>query len=323
MRSIRDKNPGNGRNRFGRGGRIATGAALAAALFGTSAFAEQNMPQAGHQPAAKMRSDDGAGAKGHRHFAENFDRGHGGHGGRHHGRRGGMMSPARLATALAALETGIGIQPDQMGAWRNFTGALIAFAEAVQPPMGRPGMGPGRMGPGPHGPGGPGTPQAGGQPGAGADQTPPPPPAGDAAQTDQAGKPGGNNELFAFRMLDHFADRAIEAGEKAKAVKSALADLESTLTPEQTDRARTLIRSMMQEMRGERWGGRGHRGPGDHRGFRFGGQRHGHGPRGPMPQDDGMGFGGPGGPGDDGPDGQGPADQGPETPPTDEAPQQG
>lgn len=323
MRSIRDEKTGN----FGGRARLATGAALAAALFGTSAFA-QGMPQQAREPSVKMQPGEGPGHRGPgrngpRHFAQdsgqNFERGH--HGwrhGRHHGpRHGMMMSPAKLAGALAALETGIGIQPDQMGTWRNFTGALIAFAEAAQPPHGRGGMGPR----GPHGahagPGGPGGP--------GATSAPQPPQAGPAdgqgaaGGAETAGAPGDQEQkgLFAFRMLDRFADRAIDAGEKAKALKSALADLESTLTPEQVDRARGLVRSMMRDMRQERRGDRWDR---HDRGDRHGPRGHHRpGPRGPMPPEGAtdMEPGGPDGLGD-----ESPADMEPETPAMDE-PQQG
>ncbi|NDW06417.1 hypothetical protein [Jiella pacifica] len=318
MRSIRDAKTG----KFGNRAKMTTGAALAAALLGTSAFA-QGVPQQEQQPSARMQAGEGpghmgSGRDGSMRFAQDFERGH--HGwrhNRHHGpRHGGMMSPAKLAGALAALETGIGIQPDQMGTWRNFTGALVAFAEAAQPPHGPRGMGPG-----PRGPRG----MDAGRGGPGATPAPQPPQAGSADSevaaggSETAGAPGdrGQNGLFAFRMLDRFADRAIDAGEKAKALKSALADLESTLTPEQIDRARGLVRSMMRDMRQERRGDRWDRHDrGDFKGPRG---HHRPGPRGPMPAQGAMEMepGGSDGPGDDGP-----ADMEPETPAMDE-PQQG
>ncbi len=324
MRSVRDARAG----RIAGRATIATGAALAAALFGTGAFAQPVPPQAG-QPAAKMEPGKGPGHDGPRHkgpmrFAQDFDRDghgwrHGRHHGRHHGPRHGMMSPAKLAGALAALETGIGIQPDQMTTWRRFTGSLIAFAEAARPGPG--GMGPGGMGPrGPRGMdrdrNGPDTPPA---PQAGPSETDRDSPATAGAPDEQ-----GPNDLFAFRMLDRFADRAIEAGDRARELKSALADLESTLTPEQIDRARGLIRSMMRDMRedrrGDRRGGEG-RWSDHHRGDRKGPGHHHDRPRGEMPPRGPMEMG-PGGP--DGPGGPGEDDQdlGPDTPAMDE-PQQG
>ena len=316
MRSIRDAKSGN----FSSRARMATGAALAAALFGTSAFA-QGMPQQAQQPAAKMQAGEGAGHKGPGHkgpmrFAQDHERGgHGWRYGRHHGPRHGMMSPAKIAGALAALETGIGIQPDQMGTWRRFTGSLIAFAEAAQP---------GPRGMGPRGTRGMRSDQRG--PGAAPAPQADPSETGEAAGGSQtAGAPDdqGPNELFAFRMLDRFADRAIDAGDRARELKSALADLESTLTPEQIDRARGLIRSMMREMREERRGDRrGREGRwdrhdrGDHKGPRH---RHHDDRRGPHHERGAVDMqpGGPAGSGDAEDE-----DFGPETPAMDE-PQQG
>ena len=335
MRSFRDTHTaGSKTGRFGRRARMTTGAIIAAALVGTSAFA-QTMPQPKTEQAQTMRP--GEGAKGPARFAERDDRrgGHGWNKGRHHrgpghrgpgrhGPRGGMMmSPAKLAGALAAFETGVGIQPEQMATWRKFTGALMAFAESAQPPRGRPGMGRGPRDMGP-------------------DEMAPDDDAADTSDSMDAGAPEENataqspadagpqaeadqKGLFAFKMLDRVADRAIDAGERAKTLKSALADLETTLTPQQIDTARGLIRSMMQDLRQDgrrgRHGRHGEMGPrhdrGPGHGPRFGG-RHG-GPRGPMdqPGDMRMAPDDQGGPGDDQP-----ADMAPETAPED-APQQG
>lgn len=304
MRSVRDTETAvMKKRRFGRRAGMTTGAILAAALVGTSAFA-QSAPQSGREQAQTMRPGDAA--KGQMRFAERGDReggprwhhgrddrgpGHRGPG--RHGPRGGMMmSPAKLAGALAALETGVGIQPDQMATWRTFTGALIAFAESVQPP--RHGMR--GMGPGPRGMG------ADDEADDAADAPDVTAPQDGAAQA-SPGASGSQNrdgrELFAFKMLDRFADRAIEAGERAETLKSALADLERTLTPEQIDTARGLVRSMMRDMRHE-WR-RGEHGPRHGMGPRHGG-RDGHrfgdrddGPRGPKPdemrnQPDGQGM---------------------------------
>ncbi|MAU98862.1 MAG: hypothetical protein CMP81_23760 [Fulvimarina sp.] len=313
MRSVRDiDTAGMKTGRFGRRAGMTTGAILAAALVGTSAFA-QPVPPSGQEQAQTMRPGDPA--KGQMRFAERGDReggprwhrgrddrgpGHRGPG--RHGPRGMMMSPAKLAGALAALETGVGIQPDQMATWRTFTGALIAFAESVQPP--RRGMH--GMGPGPRGM------EADDEADDAADApdvTAPQDGAAKASPDDSALQTqDGQRGLFAFRMLDRFADRAIEAGDRAETLKSAMADLERTLTPEQIDTARGLVRSMMRDMRHE-WR-RGEHGPRHGMGPRHGG-RDGHrfgdrhdGPRGPKGdemrnQPDGQGAPDAAGPGDD------------------------
>ncbi|MEE2952932.1 hypothetical protein SAMN06297251_12162 [Fulvimarina manganoxydans] len=182
------------------------------------------------------------------------------------GRRGPggpmMFSPAKVAEALSTLETGIGIQPDQMEAWRSFTGAVVSFTEAVQPPR----MGPPREGrPGDRGPGDTG-PDAGGPLMGPDDQAPQPGDAGpDASPPSTVSTPQDQGNGFrALDMLDRFADRAVDAGEKAQALKSAIADLKTVLTPEQAATAQALVRDMMRDARGDR--GPGMRGPGMHRG---------------------------------------------------------
>ncbi|MEX6505978.1 hypothetical protein [Jiella sp. M17.18] len=221
-----------------------------------------------------------------------------------------MMAPAKIAGALSIIETGIGVRPDQMGAWRNFTGALIAFVEASQPPF---------MG----GPGGPGAP--GGvrmMPNANAPQPGNPPAPGPRANGQPSAADNGgpaavgqdNAKARAFRFLDRFADRAIDRGEKAKALKNAIGQLQNVLTDEQVQTARGLVRSMMMEARARHGGwhhhhhgwGRGekmgpgdgmrpdrmgphHMGPGDDMGPAMG-PHHGMGP-GPQGPDDDDGFG--------------------------------
>lgn len=201
-------------------------------------------------------------------------------GGRHHMQRGGhggprgharmmqMFSPAKVAGALAAIETGIGVQPDQMEAWRTFSAALVAFADGAQPPhMGMRRGGGVRM-----------MPNANAAPGVtgGSDDT-----ALEETIEDQVELPGddvddavdsadtaedADDGLAAaaagpgFIMLDRMADRAIAQGERAETLKTALAQLQQTLTPGQIDTARSLVRSMMRdarrEHRAERRGGR-------------------------------------------------------------------
>ncbi|UIJ72488.1 hypothetical protein [Aurantimonas sp. HBX-1] len=220
---------------------------------------------------------------------ERWMRGHGGP--RAHARMMQMFSPAKVAGALAAIETGIGVQPDQMEAWRTFTAALVAFADGAQPPhMGMRRGGPRMM------PDTETAPEATGDdtdtsveetiedqvelPGEDADEssdTDAADEADDTVASEQAG-PG-------FFMLERMADRAIEQGERAETLKAALADLQQTLTPEQIDTARSLVRSMMRDARREhraemrqRRGGRdgemrhGMRGHGEHRQHHQGGK---------------------------------------------------
>ncbi|MBO0661789.1 hypothetical protein LQ948_04320 [Jiella sp. MQZ9-1] len=279
--------------RCGRNAKMTTGALLAAALLGTSAFAQA--------PAQAPKGPQADSHRGPMRMAERFDRdgrdGWGGprdhrgphHRGPRHGGPRGMMSPAKLAVALSALETGIGIQPDQMAPWRKFTGSLLAFAEAMQPPRGPHGKGPGPKGPGAQGELPAAAPDQGDQAG----------PAGQPGAADESAAEAGQKGLFAFKMLDHFADRAINAGEKAKALKASLADLETTLTPEQIQTARGLVRSMMGDMR--------HDARRDDRGPRWGHGPHRPGPRGDMRM---------------GPRGDGPQHHAPDADPMD-APQQG
>ena len=117
-----------------------------------------------------------------------------------------------------------------------------------------------------------------------------------------AGKPADAKDR-AFRFLDRMADRAIERGDKAEALKSAIDGLKGVLTDEQVATARGLVRSMMMEAH-QRHHGR--HGGWRHHGWDRGGERgpHGMGPGHMGPGDD-MGPGGsphPGmGPGQGGP----------------------
>ncbi|NDV88447.1 hypothetical protein GTW51_17235 [Aurantimonas aggregata] len=193
--------------------------------------------------------------RGGRHHMQ---RGHHGPRGGHHGQMMRMFSPAKVAGALAAIETGIGVQPDQMAAWRTFSGALVAFADGAQPPYMGPRRG-GRMmmpnaGAAPEAPGAFEDSQLeetiedqvelpGDDADEGADSVDTADDADDTVAAEAAG-PG-------FMMLDRMADRAIEQGERAETLKAALADLQQTLTPEQIDTARSLVRSMMRDARKE------------------------------------------------------------------------
>ena len=239
--------------------RALIGLSAAALMLGTTAGVMAQQPPAPPPPPAHAGANGGpqGGPRG----------GPGNHGfwGDHHGERGpmgphhgmhGMFSPARLAVALSAMETGSGIRPDQMDAWRSFTGALIAFAEASEPPFG--GMGPGgfRMMPnaGATGPAGmPGGPGMMGEDATAADQE-----TGPAAN----GPAGPGASLPGFRILDRITDRAIARGEKAQELKQALANVESALTPQQVQQARGLMRSMMRDMRAMHDMHHGHEGSG-------------------------------------------------------------
>ncbi|MBB4004489.1 MAG: hypothetical protein V7704_02410 [Aurantimonas endophytica] len=186
-------------------------------------------------------------------------RGHRGPRGGHHGQMMRMFSPAKVAGALSAIETGIGVQPDQMEAWRTFTAALVAFADGAQPPHMGPRRGGVRMMPNAEA-----APEAPGEsddaaleetiedqvdlPGEDADETVDSVDTADDADDTVAAESAGPG----FIMLDRMADRAIEQGERAETLKTALAELQQTLTPQQIDSARSLVRSMMREARAER-----------------------------------------------------------------------
>ncbi|MEN3793286.1 hypothetical protein [Fulvimarina sp. MAC3] len=186
-----------------------------------------------------------------------------------HHRRGGMgamMTPARVATALAALETGIGITPEQMPVWRQFSSAATAFAIAAQPGPGPRGKRPGARGE---------NASEGGdamQPG---DQT-----AGrqDDGASDTPNTRRERGERSPFEFIDRITQRAITSGEEAKRLQTASSELQEALTPEQVETATALVRSMMREARSQRGGRhemRGHHGK--HHGERHGDERGHHG----------------------------------------------
>jgi hypothetical protein len=250
------------------------GAALAALLAGAAAsllpagaaFAQEPPPPpgaaAGPEAGAPPRSDgERRGPGWHRGGPRHHDRERGPRGGRE-------FSTLRLAEALAGMEVALGIRPDQMDAWRGFTGALVAFADSMRPPMRGPG-----------GPGGPGGPDA---------QVPPPATvAPDGVPSPAPGAPGGDDADEAgdpearvppLDRLERFADRAVQTGERAERLKVAIATLRTTLTPEQAELATRLARDFMRDMhRGD--GPRGPRGDRAERGER-GGDRAERGERG-------------------------------------------
>lgn len=114
------------------------GSLVAAMLAGAAApsFAQER-----HPPHTARGDQDGA-----------YGKRHGKEGGDNHkgGPRFGQDGPGnpglKLAERLSGLETYIGITPEQAPAWRGYTEALLAFAEAD-----RPGHGPGQEA-GPQGP---------------------------------------------------------------------------------------------------------------------------------------------------------------------------
>lgn len=264
---------------------IAAAALMASTAAGT-AFAQQTTATA--QPSAAttseskdvttMRRGDGPRVAEHRGMRGGKGyKGHHrmGHGGRHAGMMARMFTPARVADALSTIETGIGIRPDQMEAWRTFTAAVVAFADASQPP--RMGM---RMRRG----GGMMMPDAGANPSddgtAMVDDATNESMESDeamesdnetdtAAASDEAMQPDSDTDtgdlasprFRGFRMLDRMADRAIAQAGKAEALKSALAEVEGVLTPEQITGAQGIVRSMMRDAHGKhRMQMRGHGG---------------------------------------------------------------
>ncbi len=103
-----------------------------------------------------------------------------------------------MAQRLAGLETYIGITPAQAPAWRDYTNALLAFAEAGAPQHGQPPQGN--------------------------------PPQGQPPQ----GQPPKNQPPLL--MAERMAEQAIKRGEKAGTLKSAAAALKAALTPDQLAR---------------------------------------------------------------------------------------
>ncbi|MCP3056055.1 hypothetical protein [Aurantimonas marianensis] len=278
---------------------IAAAALMASTAAGT-AFAQQTPSPSQPSAAAASDSRDGStmrrgdgprmsGQRGER-GGKNF-KGHGGRGGmqgmermggggRHAGMMARMFTPARVADALSTIETGIGVRPDQMEAWRTFTAAVVAFADASQPPRMGMGMGQGR---------GMMMPNAGTDTSdadtAMADDTDTAEETDDTAASDAVMEDESDDststagqaapQFRAFRMLDRMADRAIAKAGDAEALKSAIAEVEGVLTPEQITAAHGIVRSMMRDAHAERrMEMRGH---GGGRGDMRRGHGHGHG----------------------------------------------
>jgi hypothetical protein len=122
-----------------------------------------------------------------------------------------------LAAELATAETYIGITSAQLDAWRAYATALIDLVEGPQHKSG---------------PGGPPR-EAGPRPGGDKPKGPPPP--------DAAASPPADGPLAAERL----AERMIEQGEKAQALKAAIAALRSALAPEQLVKLRDAERAYL------------------------------------------------------------------------------
>ncbi|WP_156414003.1 hypothetical protein [Fulvimarina pelagi] len=252
------------------GGRKVLAALLAGAILSTTALTAsraQNAEPVQTPPAASENAAPSRAANDGERRSERMERRaerRGGHHqekhGRHH-RRGGMaamMTPARVAMALAAFETGIGVTPEQMDVWREFSSAAVAFAAASQPGFGR-------------------------RSGADRDMTDGSDEDANAMEMDgetanapdetSDGTAGNQSERAGrtpFAFIDRITERSIAAGEAATRLQTATADLEEVLTPEQVDTARTLMRSMMREARMERGGRHGMRGHREHHGRHHG-----------------------------------------------------
>ncbi len=108
-----------------------------------------------------------------------------------------------LAAKLSAAETYVGITAAQEGAWRAYTSALIAFFDRPEPPHGQDG---------------------------------PPRPPRDGKNLPPQGEPGAKDAPPAPLFSDRLADRAIEQGEKAQTLKTAVEALRTSLTDEQVVR---------------------------------------------------------------------------------------
>ena len=260
------------------------GAALMAGAPVAGAYA-QDAGNAPKPPVAAAPDANGAAKDATRMADRDGGRGmrerHGRHG-RQMGGRGGhrrmtmmmrMATPAKIAGALATLETGMGITPEQLAVWRRFSGALVAFADASRPPRMGPGTGAGLAAR---------TDSGNDQSADAADQMDPSDETADTtAQADDqadadtldadASDDGASDADIgdqadaaaesdtgdtqpgarAFRLMDRFADRAIARGEAAKTLKTAVAELQTTLTPEQIATGRGIMRSMMREARQE------------------------------------------------------------------------
>jgi len=121
----------------------------------------------------------------------------------------------RLAASLAAAETYVGITSAQLDAWRAYSVALIDLVEPPKPD---------------HGAGEP----RGERPDGARGERPDGPPTADGSQP-------SDGPLLA----EHLADQAIERGEKANSLKTALAALRGVLAPEQIMKLRASERFLL------------------------------------------------------------------------------
>lgn len=180
---------------------------LVATLMGAMALpvtAQDSQPPVAGQGASE-RLEQQAGPRGGDHRGPMR---HPGPQARHHPGPSGL----ELAARLSALETYIGITPQQAGAWRAYTQAAQDFAESHRPgPAERPA----------------GPPAAAEQAPAGV-----PPQGAPGAPAGSDGNRPAPQRLLAEDMADH----AIARGEKAQDLKDAAAGLRAVLTPEQTAR---------------------------------------------------------------------------------------
>ncbi|WP_102957861.1 hypothetical protein [Mangrovicella endophytica] len=202
------------------------------------------------------------------------ERGPGGHGGprwgdhRWVGKHGRDRGPGRLwdmAGKLAAAEVALGITDQQKDAWRGFTSAFIAFAEA-----GRPGFDGTLTPPAP----------AGDDAARADDEAAAADPADDEAsasdgQDDRAADDADDlrdderdaarsddartlEDLRGVRMLNRMIDRKLDQAEAATRLRTAVNTLSGVLTPEQVAIADRLLKELR-----------------PHRGWRHGGPRGG------------------------------------------------
>ncbi|MER0239681.1 hypothetical protein [Fulvimarina sp. MAC8] len=242
-------------------------------------------PPAASEEASPSSTDRGRSAGEGDRSADRMERRAERRGGYHHGKRGGhhrhggmgeMMTPARVATALAALETGIGITPDQMEVWREFSSAAVAFAIAAQPgfgPRGERSVGPSDDADETEAANQSDEVMSDNPDTIASDDTP------DASASATSENRAERTGRTPFDFIDRIAERAIASGEAAERLQTASGDLQEALTPEQVEIATSLVRSMMHEARSERGGRHGMRGHRRHHGEQ-GGHHRRHGERG-------------------------------------------
>ena len=172
------------------------------------------------------------------------------HMGRHHGMRHGRPPFSDfVAMKLAAAEQAAGIKSAQLDAWRTFSAALVDFTTFERPPRGPAGAeerpdGAPEAAPGDAAPDG--IVDDGTEPDDATD--------GNAeAETERRGPRGRHmRERSGFDMLDRVIAMSEQRAEKAATLKTALADLEAVLEPEQREKLDKLLlppKHMMRHMR--------------------------------------------------------------------------